>query len=67
MFKLFSGTVESMTLHLLFSVFSVKSGFVMVEEILQEGRQCFYLLILKIKNSRSQFPPDNLGGRKTVP
>ena len=43
MFKLFSGTVESMTLHLLFSVFSVRNGFVMVEEILQEGRQCYYL------------------------
>ena len=42
MFKLFSGTVESMTLHLLFSVFSVRSGFVMVEEILQEGRQCYF-------------------------
>ena len=67
MFKLFSGTVESMTLHLLFSVFSVRSGFVMVEEILQEGRQCFLFVDIKNQNSRSQFPPDNLGGRKTVP
>lgn len=50
MFKLFSGTVESMTLHLLFSVFSVRSGFVMVEEILQEGRQCF--LYVDIKNQK---------------
>ena len=54
MFKLFSGTVESMILHLLFSVFSVRSGFVMVEEILQEGN-FFYLLILKNINSQSCF------------
>ena len=37
----FSGIVESMIQHLLSSAFSAKSGFVMAEETLLAGTQCF--------------------------